>query len=143
MCIQYLWSFVPCIADEAWEIDKSQLTLGKELGSGQFGVRYNFMFLYCIPLSFWGSSYPSIQWSLIIIFPYSEWLLGSGNQKLTWPSRWWERDPWTRMTLLKRPQSWSTNPTAYSNTVASVYTVHCMNIQGFWYGNLTKDRGKL
>ena len=22
-------------------------------------------------------------------------------------------------------------PTAYSNTVASVYTVHCMNIQGF------------
>ena len=26
------------LADEAWEIDKSQLSLGRELGSGQFGV---------------------------------------------------------------------------------------------------------
>ena len=24
--------------DSKWEIDKSELTLGKELGSGQFGV---------------------------------------------------------------------------------------------------------
>ena len=30
--------------DEAWEIDKSELTLGKELGSGQFGVRQLKMF---------------------------------------------------------------------------------------------------
>ena len=27
------------ITDEAWEIDKSELTLTRELGSGQFGVR--------------------------------------------------------------------------------------------------------
>ena len=26
-------------ADEEWEIDKAELTLGRELGSGQFGVR--------------------------------------------------------------------------------------------------------
>ena len=45
-------NFVPCVADEVWEIDKSHLTLGKELGNGQFGVRYKFMFLYYIPLSF-------------------------------------------------------------------------------------------
>ena len=28
------------LLDEAWEIDKSQLTLGRELGSGQFGVSW-------------------------------------------------------------------------------------------------------
>ena len=27
------------LTDEAWEIDKSELTLTRELGSGQFGVR--------------------------------------------------------------------------------------------------------
>ena len=27
------------ITDEAWEIDKSELTLTRELGSGQFGVK--------------------------------------------------------------------------------------------------------
>ncbi len=32
MCV---WMYA---ADEAWEIDKSQLSLGRELGSGQFGV---------------------------------------------------------------------------------------------------------
>ena len=26
--------------DEKWEIDKSELTLGRELGSGQFGVSF-------------------------------------------------------------------------------------------------------
>ncbi len=26
--------------DEAWEIEKTSLSLGKELGSGQFGVSY-------------------------------------------------------------------------------------------------------
>ena len=40
-------NFVPYIADEAWEIDKRELTLGRELGSGQFGVRYKFV-LICV-----------------------------------------------------------------------------------------------
>jgi hypothetical protein len=35
------------VTGEAYEIDKSELTLGKELWSGQFWVRYKFMFLYC------------------------------------------------------------------------------------------------
>ena len=35
MCIMYICS----CTDETWEIDKSELTLGRELGSGQFGVR--------------------------------------------------------------------------------------------------------
>lgn len=30
--------YVHVVADEAWEIDKGQLSLGRELGSGQFGV---------------------------------------------------------------------------------------------------------
>ena len=33
------------LPDSKWDIDKSQLTLGKELGSGQFGVR---ILLLCI-----------------------------------------------------------------------------------------------
>ena len=32
------YPFLCVLTDEAWEIEKSQLTLGRELGSGQFGV---------------------------------------------------------------------------------------------------------
>jgi len=31
--------FLFSVTDEEWEIDKSELTLLRELGSGQFGVR--------------------------------------------------------------------------------------------------------
>ena len=31
---------LPSPSDEEWEINKSELTLGRELGSGQFGVRH-------------------------------------------------------------------------------------------------------
>ena len=41
-------------ADEEWEIDKSELTLGRELGSGQFGVRNEYVVVcvcVCVCLS--------------------------------------------------------------------------------------------
>lgn len=42
-------------SDEAWEIDKLSLSLGKELGSGQFGVSvqlylYTYILHLCIKL---------------------------------------------------------------------------------------------
>ena len=42
LCYMYL------SIDEEWEIDKSELTLGRELGSGQFGVRNDSFYMYMV-----------------------------------------------------------------------------------------------
>ena len=36
-----------------------------------------------------------------------EWSLESGKERLMWPSRWWEKAPWMKTILLKKPKSWS------------------------------------